>query len=246
MGKEERKVGANKLKIKNLKLRIFILHGWAYETFKWEPFLEELRKNGVEGELLKIPGLTAPLEKPWTLDDYVAWLDEETKGEKQKKILGHSNGGRIAIAYALKHPEKVSQLFLIDSAGIYHKELFLRLKRKAFWELAKIGKKVVPAHFKSVLYKIAREHDYERANPVLRETMRNLITVDLLPKLSKITIPTVIIWGRKDKMTPFKDAVTMHMLIKNSDLFSISNAQHSPQFTHVSEVVEVILNILKK
>lgn len=246
MGEKKKKMGIidknKKSKIKYQKLKkIYILHGWSYTTEKWEPFLELLKKSGVEGVLLKIPGLTAPLEKPWTLDDYVSWLFEIIKNESQVTILGHSNGGRIALAFALQHPEKVKQLFLIDTAGIYHKELFIRFKRKVFRNVANIGKKIAPKNFRSVLYKIAREHDYEQANPVLQETMRNIITVDLLPKLSSITVKTIIIWGRKDKTTPFKDAVSMHKLIKNSQLFSIAEARHSPQFTHASKVMKIVI-----
>jgi pimeloyl-ACP methyl ester carboxylesterase len=42
-------------------------------------------------------------------------------------LLGHSNGGRIALAFAEKYPDKVKQLVLIDSAGIYHNEFSIRL-----------------------------------------------------------------------------------------------------------------------
>ncbi len=235
----------DQFQIKNQRLeKIYILHGWAYETSKWDPFLEELLKNGVEGVMLKIPGLTAPLDSPWTLNDYVSWLDKETKNDSKITILGHSNGGRIALSHTLMHPAKIKNLILIDSAGIFHNEFLIRLKRITFKSVAKLGKKLTPETFKPLLYRLAKEHDYERADPALQKTMRNLISVNLQPQLQKITTPTTIIWGKNDKITPLQDALTMHLLIKNSKLYSIAQGRHSPQFTHPREVAKIVIDSL--
>lgn len=221
--------------------KIYILHGWAYDTKKWEPLVAVLKTKNFEPVLLKIPGLTASLDEVWSLDDYVGWLKGVLKDEKQVILLGHSNGGRISLAYALKYPEKVSQLILIDSAGIYHNELSLRLKRLFFGTIAKMGKNIKDVKVvRKIFYKFVKERDYEKANPSLRQTMRNLINEDLLPALHRITIPTTIIWGESDKITPLQDGKLMHKEMSKSTLHVIKNARHSPQFTHVQEVAEII------
>lgn len=253
MGEEKKKMGTMKnipsgrtQRMETKPNKIFILHGWTYDTSKWGPFLLGLQKNGVEGVMLKIPGLTSKLEKPWTLDNYVSWLQKELANEKEVTILGHSNGGRIALSYSLLYPSKVKNLILIDSAGIFHNELLLRFKRATFKGVAKLGKKIAPATFKPLLYKLIHEHDYERANPILQETMRNLISVHLQPQLKHISLRTTIIWGENDKITPFQDALTMHLLIKDSQLYPIAHAKHSPQFTHPEEVAKIVINSLTK
>src|SRR3989344_3554613 len=103
--------------------KIFILHGWTRSTGKWNPFVELLKRKGIEVNLLKIPGLTQKIDKVWQINDYVEWLI---------KIIGNSNGGRIALNFAIKYPDKLSNLILIDSAGIYHNELSLKIKRLFF------------------------------------------------------------------------------------------------------------------
>lgn len=212
---------------------IIILHGWTTETKKWEPFLKYL-----PGKLLKIPGLTEKIDKPWTLDDYLEWLKK--KLDKRQVLIGHSNGGRMAIAFAVKYPERVEKLILIDSAGIYHKELVLQIKRILFKLAAKIGKKIAPSNkFKNLLYKLAGEKDYKNANPIQKQTMINLISTDLTPILNKISVPTLIIWGKDDKITPLQDGKLMHQKIKGSKL-KILNAKHSPQFSHPKEVAKLI------
>lgn len=222
--------------------KIYILHGWAYSTEKWDPFLNLLQKNGFDPVALKIPGLTAPLDEVWDVNDYVIWLKKSLEKEKGKVLLlGHSNGARIALAFTAKYPEKVERLILIDSAGIYHKELLIRMKRIFFGFLSNAGKKVTNSpRLRRVFYKFVREHDYEKADPTLRQTMKNLITHNIVPVLSKIKTPTIIIWGENDKVTPVSDAKIMQKEIAGATLHIIKDARHSPQFTHAQKVVDFI------
>lgn len=226
-----------------MKKKIYILHGWAYTTKKWEPIIRELNKNGIDTVLLKIPGLTSPLNEVWNLENYIEWLRKELAHEKGKVILlGHSNGGRISLAFAIKYPEKIQQLILIDSAGIYHNELPIRLKRFIFGNLARFGRKFSNSDFlRRLLYKFTRESDYEKADPVLRMTLHNLITRDISENFKEINIPTIIIWGEDDTITPLSDGKKMHAMIKDSKFFIIKNAKHSPQFTNVEEVGDIVL-----
>ncbi len=51
---------------------------------------------------------------------------------------------------------------------------------------------------------------------------------DLKPLLGKISVPTLIIWGKKDKITLLKDASLMKEKIKNSQLQVLENIGHTP------------------
>lgn len=221
--------------------KFLMLHGWSYSTDKWSAFIKLMREKGLKPQLLEIPGLTAPIDRPWILDDYVEWLKDKAGAEKIT-LVGHSNGGRISIAFTFKYPELVERLILIDSAGIYHKELPLRLKRFVFGNLARAGKKITNSqNGRKVLYKLARTTDYRDATPEMRQTMANLISADLAPELHKITAPTLIIWGAEDKITLLSDGKLMHDLIPNSRLHVVRGARHSPQFTHSKEVCAKII-----
>ncbi len=235
MGEKEEGVGFMK--------KIYILHGWAYTTERWQPLVGILKNNGIEAVMLKIPGLTAPLDEVWDLDDYVEWLGRELVHEKEQVVLvGHSNGGRISLAFAAKYPDRVEKLILIDSGGIYHNEFFIRVKRLVFGNLARLGRRITNSQsLRGFLYKLTRESDYERANPNLRKTMRNLISTDISYLLSSVDIPTTIIWGEHDGITPLADGRLMHKGLHNSTLHIIKGAKHSPMFTHAEEVGETIL-----
>jgi pimeloyl-ACP methyl ester carboxylesterase len=224
-----------------LEKKIYILHGWTTDITRWDPFLAELKKLKITPILLPIPGLTAPLDRPWNIDDYVQWLYEIVNKEPKIALLGHSNGGRIALSFAIKYPEEINQLFLLDSAGIYHNDFISRTKRNAFRTISKFGKKFTnSSSAKNLLYKLAQESDYKNANLIQQETMKKLVAVDLLPKLSEIKTQTYIIWGKNDQVTPYTDALILKSGIQNSKLFTIPEGTHSPQFTHTSEVVNII------
>ena len=222
--------------------KVFILHGWTYSLDKWQTFLNLLKEKGIEPIMLNVPGLTSQNDKVWGIDDYVLWLKKIIDKEKGEiVIVGHSNGGRIALSFVLKYPEKVKKLILIDSAGIYHNELSVRIKRLIFRSIAKIGKKFTSSKIlENLLYKLVRESEYKEAPENMKKTMVNLISVDLKPQLAKINIPTLIIWGAKDKITTLSDGELMHKLIKNSKLTTIEDAKHSPQFTNARQVTDII------
>jgi pimeloyl-ACP methyl ester carboxylesterase len=226
--------------------KIYILHGWTYTLNAWAACVKELQALGIETVFLNVPGLTEKTDKAWTIDEYVEWLGEKLGNEKDVILLGHSNGGRIAIAYALKNPGKISRLILEDSAGIIHNELPLRIKRAVFGTVAKAGKAVVSSErARKVFYKLIGGADYERAPVHMRETMRNMITTDLAPKLSNVASPTLLLWGRKDKATPVSDAALMHEKIQGSKLVVFPDAGHSPHATHPALVAQNIADWLE-
>lgn len=241
------------LRFKVQSSKLLVLHGWTYSTEKWGPFIKALKDQGFDATLLKIPGLTEKLEEVWDIDNYVEWLNEQVRASGAKKIgngkvilIGHSNGGRMALAYTLKYPQKVKHLILIDSAGIYHNDLPIRLKRFVFKTVARWGRKVTNSQtLRKLLYRVSRESDYENASPVVKKTMVNLITYDLTNSLNRIKVPTLIIWGQNDKATPLSDGQLIHHLIEGSKMHVLTTARHSPQFTHVDEVISQIIKEIK-
>lgn len=236
MGNSQKKMGTLK--------KIYILHGWTYSLEKWERFADLLKQAGFEAVFLKIPGLTGESNEIWDLEKYSDWLFGELSKEKEKVILlGHSNGGRIAAFFATEHPDKIQKLILIDTAGIYHRELLLQIKRFVFGTLVNIGKIFTSSEtLKNFLYYLVGERDYQKATPNMKRSMVNLTHYDLRPYFQKINTPALIIWGQDDKITPLSDAKLIYELIKDSKLEIIKNARHSPFYTNPEEVVQIIKN----
>jgi pimeloyl-ACP methyl ester carboxylesterase len=184
------------------------------------------------------------------IDDYVAWLEEYIRKEGLKNIVlvGHSNGGRIAMRYTAKHKD-VKRLVLIAAAGIPNTHI--SLKKTVFMGLAK-GGKIVLGPFKEtslyrvaekLLYKAARESDYYKASPVMKETMVNLLKYDVTGDLKKITCPSLCIWGRRDTATPLWMGKRIAAGIPGCTM-KIVDGGHNIHVTHAGEVATYIKDFL--
>ncbi len=227
-------------------MKVFIIHGWSYNLDKWQAILPELEKRGLQPVMLQVPGLTEPSDKVWDIDDYVEWLNDKLKSETSPVVIGHSNGGRIALAYTQKNPGKLKQLILIDSAGLANSSKLRTTKLKVLYIISKLGKPIknLPL-LKKVYYKIIGAQDYRKAPPNMRATMQNMLNADKTIELTKIKLPITMIWGREDKITPLKDGQKMHKLLTGSKLHVIDGARHAPQATNATEVADIIAEAVK-
>ena len=219
---------------------LYIIHGWTYKAEGWDKTLEILDNSGLKVHFLRVPGLTAPSTKIWSIDDYVKWADENIPDGAI--ALGHSNGGRILLNLCAKNPAKLEHLILLDSAGIYEPTL----KKSIVKTLAKIGKplKKVPVLDK-VFHKLTGSTDYEKAPENMKRTLENMLSSDRDLNLSAITTKTTILWGEEDKITPLRHAHEFKKLLDNSELKIFPNWPHSPYLTDPEGLANVILEEMK-
>ena len=152
---------------------LYIIHGWTYTVEPWRHTLEILRENGISVRMLRVPGLTEPSKKIYTIDDYVKWADQEIPDNAI--ALGHSNGGRILLNLCAKKPEKLKHLILLDSAGVYEPST----KKKIVEKVAKIGKplKKIPLVDKA-FHRLTGSTDYSRAPENMKVTLANMLASD--------------------------------------------------------------------
>ena len=225
--------------------QVYIIHGWTYSLDKWAKFCEALGARAIEPILLRVPGLTEPSNQVWDIEGYVNWLDSKLKDAQQPIVVGHSNGGRIALSFVQKFPNQLSQLILIDSAGIAHNEKRSATKLKSLKFIAKAGKPIakVPGA-KKVFYKVIGARDYYEAPENMKQTMRNMLAADQKISLNAIKLPVTIIWGRDDTLTPLSDGQKMHKSIAGSSFHIIDEARHAPFYTHPEEVANIIQKAL--
>lgn len=74
--------------------------------------------------------------------------------------------------------------------------------------------------------------------------MKSVLEEDLTPLLEKISCPTLIIWGKKDKITPLKDGYLMKEKIKNSRLEILEKISHTPHLENPQALVQKIQSFL--
>lgn len=210
---------------------IILLHGWGTSMNTFDSLTNEI-KTSYQVHLLDLIGFgksDLPLN-PLSLNDYVLCLYEYINKQNLEKpiILGHSFGGRIAIKYASCF-NNIDKLILVDSAGIKKR---LNLKTKFKIRTYKFKKwwykktKNVMAYNKLILN--SGSYDYRVAKESMKGTLTKVVNEDLKKHLKKIKVETLIIWGKDDKETPYKQGLEMNKLIKNSGLVTMENTGHFP------------------
>ncbi len=143
-------------------------------------------------------------------------------------VVGHSNGGRIAIRMAATEPARVSRLVLVDSAGIRPKRTLRWYRRVGMAKIGKYAARFLGApgeRLRALLVGRAASADYLAAGP-LRPTLVKLVNADLRSFMPAIKAPTLLVWGSEDSDTPLSAAHEMERLIPDAGLVVVEGAGH--------------------
>lgn len=225
----------------NERVDLYVIHGWTYTVEPWRNTVKMLMDHGVRVKILHVPGLTTPSDKVFTIEDYVRWAD--TNIPDGAVALGHSNGGRILLNLCAKKPGKLKKLVLLDAAGVYEPSK----KKQLVEKLAKIGKplKKIPLVNKA-FHKMTGTTDYSRAPENMKQTLVNMLESDKDLDFSKVTTPTLILWGKKDTVTPPRQATKMYEALPNADLKFYANWTHAPYISDPEGLAKAINSLLTR
>ena len=220
---------------------LYIIHGWTYTVEPWAKTIALLEKHGLKVKMLNVPGLTSPSEKVWTIDDYVKWADQSIPDGAI--ALGHSNGGRILLNLSTKKPGKLKHLILLSAAGVYEPSR----KKAVIKAVAKVGRplKKIPLISK-VFHRLTGSTDYAKAPKNMQKTLENMLNSDKTLDLSAAATPTHIIWGKKDTVTPPRQAEKMAASMPNAKLALFDGWTHAPYISHPEELAKVILKLMQR
>lgn len=211
---------------------VLVLHGWGASIEAVMPIVTGLAPVATV-YALDLPGAgetDPPREQPWGVEDYQAFLASfmDALGVERASIVGHSNGGRIAIRMAATEPQRVRRLILVDSAGIRPKRTLRYHRRVA---MAKVGKHAARllgapgARLRDALVGRAASADYLAAGE-MRPTLVRLVNTDLREHLPHIEASTLLVWGADDTDTPVADGRLMERLIPDAGLVVFERAGH--------------------
>ena len=223
---------------------IVLLHGWGASKERLFPLGKALTEIGFRVLIPDLPGFgkSSLPSRPWGVGEYADFISkviDKFYGKKKVYLFGHSFGGRVAIKIASRYPKKIAGIALCGSAGISRGNFF---KRIFFLILAKTGKQIFPQSERPrrLIYRLAREHDYEKTRGVMRETFKLVISEDLNPLLPKIKIPTLILWGTEDKMTPVTDGFILEKTIPKAKLVLFEGKGHQLPYEKVKKIARVV------
>jgi pimeloyl-ACP methyl ester carboxylesterase len=181
------------------------------------------------------------------LDRFIANL-----GIARASFLGHSMGGWIVAAFALRFPEKVDKLVLNDAAGIddgacaipVDLKISTRANLRVAFECMFHDKDMVTEELVDLAYSLHLERGDGYAIRSVLETVANPWE-KLDGKLAGLRAPTLILWGENDAITPLSMARAFQRDIVGSRLEIIKRCGHLPPLERPDEFVAAVTSFLR-
>jgi pimeloyl-ACP methyl ester carboxylesterase len=232
---------------------ILILPGWGNTRITFR-YLIDVLKDKYTVYILDYPGFgnSSFPNRDLELFDYTDLIYKFiiSKNIKNPIILAHSFGGRIVIDLFKRYKVDISNIILIDIAGIKPKKSILKkFKEKCYKFLKRLGF-ILPKRIKHVylekLIKIFGSTDYSKLNPNIRKTFINIVNYDQKDDIKYINSDALIIWGELDKDVPLKDGYFINKNIKDSGIIVVPKSGHFPYLDRAYYVNSVILEYLKR
>lgn len=209
----------------------------------------------------------------YTLEQNVEDIEALRKhlGLEKIYILGHSYGGMVAMSYGIKYQEHLSGLILVTTSPSYR---FLEKAKKyieengnddqkfyaeKLWEGSFQSEEELQHYYEAMapLYSVATasndsneksqpkpqvKRSYEPLNKGFGGFMR---TFDLRDDLATITVPTIILAGRHDWITPVSENEEIHERIPHSEFHILENSSHSVFVDENERTLALISGFLK-
>lgn len=165
-------------------------------------------------------------------------------------LLGNSLGGHVALLYTLKYPETVKSLILTGSSGLFENgmgdtypkrgdyEYIRRKTAMTFYDPNVATKELVDEVFSITTNRLKAVKIIALAKSAIRNNLEN--------EVGNIKVPTCLIWGKNDIVTPPFVAEEFKNLITTSELHFIDKCGHAPMMEVPSEFNTILSEFLAK
>jgi len=199
-------------------------------------------------------GLSDRNRTDFSLDSELRDLETVIDHLKLKRLilLGWSEGGAIAIAYAAKHPRRVSHLILY-SAYARGEALATEEVKTAFISLVRahwgIGSKALADIFMPGADTAGREWfaKYQRECATLEiaaKIMDIVFKIDVVHLLPSLRVPTLVLHRQRERMVPFRAGRELASLIPNACFVPLEGIDHLPWLGDSDSLLRAIAEFL--
>ena len=242
---------------------VFLLHGFGGDKDNWTKFSRSLTPS-YHVVIPDIPGFgesTQDMNAVYDIDTQVSRLKKfaDALGLKKFHVAGNSMGGSIAGAFSLSHADMVLSLALVNSSGVKSKN------KSDFQKMLETGKnplivnsaedydkmlKMIFVNQPRIPFPVKR---YLAAESVKRKPFKEKIMKDrrnvfshLEPKLGKLEMPVLIIWGDSDRIIDVSCVDVLAAGIKNNTVAIMKDCGHVPMMERPAECADIYLKFLNK
>ena len=239
---------------------IIFLHGFPFDKSMWNEQVDALKATN-RVIALNIRGFGKSTDEKSILDialfanDLILYMDH--LNINKAIICGLSMGGFIALNALKRFPERFEALILCDTQCVADTAEIKANRYKAIEQINSEGTTDFNEKFiKNVFHPdslIEKKEAVKNVRKIVFANSKQIITAGITAlaersetcsNLDNIRIPTLIICGREDEVTPLEQSEFMHQNIEGSILNIIENAGHVSNLEHPNEFNKHLINFL--
>ena len=227
---------------------IILLHGLFGALSNWKSVVDFFSKK-YRVIIPKIPLTDVDVEDA-NLESLTKLVSKFIKSNRLKNftLIGNSLGGHIGLMYTIQNPNKVKQLVLTGSSGLYENSFGGSFPKRG--DYGYINDRVNHTFYNpNILTKKYVDNIFDTLNDNAK--CLNIITIarsaqrnNLSKKLYRIKCPTYLIWGLNDTITPPSVAHQFNKLISKSKLKFIDKCCHAPMMERPQEFNKILKSFL--
>ena len=216
---------------------VVLVHGFLVGADLWYPHTFPAIAERFHVYALDLPGFGESGELPdYGLAAYgrfmAAFLDR--LGLDSIQLVGHSMGGQIAVATSAHCPERVQRLVLICSAGMPRISMgwaapLLILADRSTFDVA-----LYPQIIRLMLQSRGR-----------RPCLKMINEESVYPMLHRLTMPTLVVWGSRDRVVPLEHATLFARNIPQARLAIMRGCGHRPFYQKPALFNKILFGFLK-
>jgi len=191
----------------------------------------------------------------------------ETQGVRKAHLVGNSMGGIVSLQFAVDYPQMVNKLVLVDPAG-FGRDVHITLRLQSLpvlgeilatpsrrntrlsLQIASYQHGFITAELVERFYEIARQPGMKapylaavRQGITLGGVKRQILE-PLQARLSTITAPTLLIWGRHDQVLPIGHLKMAKELLPHAQVHIFEDCGHIPQMEKPDEFNRLVMQFL--
>ncbi len=248
MSFEVKEVGKYKYIEEGSGPNLVLVHGLFGVLSNWDSVINEFQdKFRIIIPMLPIYDL--PFRKVG-LDALVDHLEGFIDLKKLDKInlMGNSLGGHVGLIYTLKRQEKVTKLILTGSSGLFENAMGGSFPKRGSYEYVKERAEYTFYDPKSISEEYIQEI-FETTKSIPK--CLNIVAIaksaqrhNMASEIPQIKVPTLLIWGLNDTITPPRVAHDFNRLIPNATLKFIDKCCHAPMMEQADKFNEILGDFL--
>lgn len=229
---------------------LLLLHGLFGALSNWDDVINTFSRQ-YRVVIPVLPIYDMPMREA-SLDGLVAFVERFVayRNLTDLTLLGNSLGGHVGLLYTFRHPDMVQRLVLTGSSGLFENGMGGSFPKRGSYDF--VAERVAYTFYDpTVATKELIDEVFEVTSSIPKcmnivQIAKSAQRTNLANELHRIHVPTLLVWGLNDTITPPHVAHEFNRLIADTELHFIDKCGHAPMMEHPARFNALLTQWLEK